>query len=323
MTKKINLFIEYLLFTLLIALSLLITLSSQYANATIDGIKLWFACVLPSLFPYLFITTILSSLSVTQKATKLLSPLTRAVYKVNGGVGYAFFISLLSGYPVGAKAVADLKEQGVITDTEAVRASILCSNSSPAFLVGSIGCFTFNNRAFGITLFCLHLFSVLINGFIFSFYKRKEKPSQLALKTQTETGGNLLYDGAYSSVISVLVVGGLITVFYILTEILKGTGILTPLVSLLSTFIDEQTAKAVVFGVVECTRGLKQLSLGTTSNLQLPIALFLCGFGGVSVIAQSLAFLKKAKIKTAPFLLSKVTSAVIGFFIGVLFNIIF
>ncbi len=322
MTKKINLFVEHVLFILLLALALLITLSSRYANATLDGIKLWFACVLPSLFPYLFITTILSSLSVTQKATNLLSPITRTVFKVNGGVGYAFFISLLSGYPVGAKAVADLKEQGVISNTEAVRASILCSNSSPAFLIGSIGSFTFNDRAFGITLFCLHLLSVLINGFLFSFYKRKEKPTNLTFKCTAENGGNLLYDGAYSSVISVLVVGGLITVFYILTEILEGTGIFSPLVSLLSTVTDEQTAKSVVFGCFECTRGLKQLSLGSTPGLALPIALGLCGFGGVSVIAQSLAFLRRAKIKTAPFLLSKVTSAVIGFILGIIFSLL-
>ncbi len=323
MTKKINLLFEYLLFILIFALALVLTLSDNYQSTTLDGVKLWLACVFPSLFPYLFITAIISSLSVSKRLASLLSPVSRKIFRVNGTLSYALFLSLISGYPIGAKMVSDLKEQGLISQAESVRASILCSNSSPAFLIGSIGSITFNDRSFGITLFCLHILSTLINGFIFSFYKHKDKPTNPSNAYPKPKADNLLYDGVYSSVISVLVVGGLITVFYILTEILEKTGVLSPIIYLLSTVTDEQTAKAVVFGCFECTRGLKQLSLGLNSNLTLPIALATCGFGGLSVIMQSLAFLKKAKIKTAPFLLSKVTSAVIGFILGILFNLVF
>ena len=97
------------------------------------------------------------------------------VFNINGAVGYALFISLISGYPIGAKTVADLKNSNALNDTEAVRASAVCSTSSPMFLIGSVGSIMFNDKRFGLSLFLCHVFSVLINGFFFSFYKRKEK----------------------------------------------------------------------------------------------------------------------------------------------------
>ena len=65
MTKKLNLVYEYLLFTVLILFATYISICGNFSYATLEGIKLWVACVLPALFPYLFITAILSSLSVT------------------------------------------------------------------------------------------------------------------------------------------------------------------------------------------------------------------------------------------------------------------
>ena len=81
-------------------------------------------------------------------------------------------------------------------------------------------------------------------------------------------------------------------------------------------------AKAIASGLIECTGGLKLLAEGNYA-LSFPIACFICGFGGLSVICQSLAFLKKAKIKTAPFLFAKVLCAVINFCLGFIFSLIF
>ena len=265
---------------------------------------------MPSLFPYFFITAILSSMSITSKITKLFSPLTKKVFNVNGAVGYAFFMSLLSGYPVGAKIVCDLKENGVIGESESVRASALCSTSSPMFLIGSVGGFMFNNYRLGLILFISHLLSAILIGIIFSFYKRKDTPKETAI-LKSQKFDNFLYESAYSSVISLLVVGAIITIFYILSNLLFSLNILNPIIYLLSFVVgDVNLSKGLIFGLFECTQGLKILSSATA--LKLPLCAFVCGFSGVSIIMQSLAYLKKAKIKTAPFLLSKLLSAVLN-----------
>ena len=319
MIKSSSAFFESLIFFLLLALSLYLSISGIYGKTVIEGISLWFSLIVPSLFPYLFITAILSSLSTTQKISNRLSPIFIRTFNVGGGSGYAFLLSVISGYPIGAKSVSDLKIAGVINEDESIRASCLCSTSSPTFLIGSVGAITFNDRTFGILLFLAHIISAILNGILFSFYKRKSKPNVKSHSFSTRAT-NVLYDSAYSAVISLLVVGSLITIFYLLTEVLFNLKIISPIVDLLTVLLNsESLAKGITFGFFECTRGIKELS-SLPQKVALPFCAFISGFGGISVIAQSLAFLKRAKIKTAPFLFSKVTAAVISLMLGFIFS---
>lgn len=308
---------------LLIAAAFAIALSNSSQSAVKDGIMLWAAVVLPALFPYLVITRVASSLKITGKISGAISPFTEKIFNVNGNCGYALFLSLTSGYPVGAKCVSDLKTNGLIGDAESVRAAALCSSSSPVFIIGSVGNLTFNSPLFGLLLFITHVLSVLTVGFVFSFYKRKERPEKTK-KTALGGSDNILYQSVYSAVISVLVVGGIITVFYLLTEMLTGFGAMKLLSGFFGLFTENEYVKnGLANGLFECTKGLKILAGGGVSLYTLPVAAAICGFGGLSVIMQSVAYLKKAKIKAAPFLLSKALAAVINFFLGLILSALF
>ena len=322
MHKILNSLFQYSLFFLLIAVCVLIAVSGNYSSAVSNGINLWAACVLPSLFPYFFITSILSGLKVTGKISYKLSPFTRAFFNTGGATGYAFMTSLISGYPIGAKVVADLKNADLITPTESVRAAAFCSTSSPMFILSSVGSIMFNSPAFGLSLFLTHVISAILIGVIFSFYKRKDKPKNSNAFINFSRADNVLYESAYSAVISVLVVGGLITIFYLLTEMLLSLNLLSPIIDTVTLITgDKNLSSSIVLGAFECTRGLKTLSANGINFFTLPVAAAICGFGGLSVIAQSLAYLKKAKIKTAPFVLAKLLSAVLGFCIGLIFSL--
>ena len=169
MTKLLNSFLEPLIFILLVAISIFLALSSTISSAVLSGINLWFACVLPSLFPFFIVTACFSYLKITGRLCSKLTPLTSRLFNVNGLVGYAFFMSIISGYPMGAKVVSDLKNTNALSNSESVRAVALCSTSSPMFLISSVGTFMFNSTPFGTCLFISHLLSALCVGFIFSF----------------------------------------------------------------------------------------------------------------------------------------------------------
>ena len=323
MVKYLNSFLSFALFLLLIAFSLILAFGKGYSSLVLDGLSLYLACVVPSLLPYFFITAILSSMQVTSKISNKLSFLTRRVFNVGGAVGYAFFMSLISGYPVGAKIVSDLKEKGLISKAESVRASALCSTSSPMFLINSVGVIMFNSVKFGLTLFLCHFLSSVLVGIIFSFYHKNEKPLFLPFINSKKVD-NVLYESAYSSVISILVVGAIITIFYLITSVLFSLKILSPIVNLFSLiFGNEILGKGLTFGLFECTQGLKILSTLKSSFLALPLCSFICGFGGISIIMQSIAYLKKAKIKTAPFIFAKIICAVINFILSTIICLVF
>ena len=322
--KKPKAITEIAVFSALLLLAIMLSTNKKYQTAVLDGIMLWAAAVLPALFPYLVITSIVSSLKITATISNALSPLTTKLFNVNGNVGYALFLSIMCGYPVGAKCVSELKTRKLIGDSESVRASALCSSSSPVFLMCSVGNLTFGNPLFGLLLFVTHFLSALTVGFIFSFYHRYEPPKKTTDFSNANKSENVLYDSVYSAVISVLVVGGIITLFYLLTEMLSDIGALKILSELFYLFTKNKCVSVgISSGIFECTKGIKILASCGISLFTLPITAAICGFGGISVIMQSVAYLKKAKIKTATFIFSKTLAAIINFILGLILSAIF
>ena len=289
-----------------------------------DGVNLYLACVFPALLPCVFFTTILGAFNGTSKIGKVCSPLTSKLFKINGISAYIYLISIISGYPIGAKLTSDFKNSNLLSETEAQRCSALCSTSSPTFTVACVGNLMFRNFRFGLFLFACHLISSLIVGLIFSFYKKDQPASALDKPFTTLPSDNLIYETAVSTATSVLVVGILISIFFVFTEFLSLCGFLNPIIDLFSLiFGDINVSKGFVFSIFECTKGLKIIAQSSISFFTLPLCAFICGFGGISVIVQSLAYLKKAKIKTAPFVLAKLICAVVNFIIGILLSFLY
>ena len=102
----------------------LVSFSNSNFVAARTGLKLWANNVVPSLLPFLIATNLLSHTNIinflSQKSNKFMRPL----FNVPGDAVYAFIFGLISGYPVGAKIVADLRNNDVCTKDEAER--MLC-----------------------------------------------------------------------------------------------------------------------------------------------------------------------------------------------------
>lgn len=159
---------------LLFLLCLLFTAPARYAEACIQGMALWAKAVLPALFPFLILTGLLTKLGAAQKLADRLSPLTEKI-GLPGSAAYCLLVSLLSGYPVGSRTVADLYKGGAITREQAKRMSVLCSTSGPMFLVGSVGGAMFGSAAAGAVLLAVHLLAVIGVYLALYFANRRKK----------------------------------------------------------------------------------------------------------------------------------------------------
>ncbi len=352
--ERITALKDGLLFLTFISAAVLLAASGKGAEFALQGIKLWAAVVLPSLFPYFFISAMLTRLKITERLALKLSPVYRKVFKVSGIVSYAFFLSVISGYPVGAKIVSDLRKNELLDEDEGVRAAALCSTSSPSFLIAAVGSAAFGSARLGVALTACHIVSAICTGVIFSFYKNKKSRGSSAAAS-SDSGGkntekegfngqnsgenaggagkipggaggtdNLLYECTYNSVVSILVVGGLIVLFSVLTSLMGFYGVFKPFVAALTKILGNETlAEGLIYGAFECTGGISRLAAAGVSEGAFVLAAEICGFGGLSVIAQSLAYLSGAKIKAAPFLLSKAAAAALNFLFALIVYRIF
>ena len=314
MKKKLYLkiFISFILFLFLI---ILLLNPKKYIAVTLDGLKLWVAVILPSVFPYAVITTLITSLNSLSLAFNKFTPLSKRLFNTNGVGLYAFTLSVISGYPIGSKTVADLKENGLLSNSEAIRCSCFCSSSSPMFIIGSVGTLMLNDIKAGVIIFISHFIATVLNGLIFRFYKGE---NDIKNKLTDKPVDNIIYQSVYSGVISILVVGGIVTLCFLICHILTDFKVLSPLTSLFSLiFKDSWLGEGFIKSLIEVSCGAKIMA-NSNSNLLLPLLSFSISFGGLSVFAQSIALLKTAKIKIAPFVLSKLTQAIFSFIITIL-----
>ncbi len=316
--------LEVAWFLIVLFLCLYFTIKGTFYSSVLGGAEIFVACVFPSMLPYLFITALLSENPFCFRLFSKFSPLSKKLYGTSGAIFLAMFLSFISGYPMGAKVVSDLKDNGIMDEEQAVRGSIVCSSSSPSFLIGSVGAILLKNFKFGVLLFLTHFLSVIINGLIFSFFKKRNRketpntPSNFSLKKQS------FYQISLSSALSVFAVGGIIIIFFLLTEILADLGIISAIAKPLGAVLgSSRLANALILGTIETTCGFSALASLPISLGLFSAGAFLIGFGGISVIIQSCAFLKNAKIKTAPFIFSKISCAILSLVISVPIYLLF
>ena len=331
---------------LLFLLCLLFTAPARYAEACIQGMALWAKAVLPALFPFLILTGLLTKLGAAQKLADRLSPLTEKI-GLPGSAAYCLLVSLLSGYPVGSRTVADLYKGGAITREQAKRMSVLCSTSGPMFLVGSVGGAMFGSAAAGAVLLAAHLLAVIGVYLALYFAKwRKERNAPTAMQadrpptarqsnrpptaptsaagvrlSRPDTDG-ILAASVQSGVLTVLCVGGFIAFFFVLMQALSDLHISVPLERLLSFPLaaagSEGAAAGLTAGLLEATQGCASIA-ASGAPLALPLCAFLVTFGGGSILAQQLAFLTGAGVKAGPFIGIKILQGIAAFLLCLAF----
>jgi len=307
-----------LIISLLIILIFLVVNPEQNIDAFFMGTRVWATAVLPALFPFFFFTKFLSELNFPETIGKYLSPLTKKLYRTSGISGYIFVMSILSGYPVGAKLTSDIYEMKIINKSEAFRITSYTSTSGPLFIIGTVGIGLFGNKIIGIIILVSHILGAMINGLIYRNLGKKEetKPISSYEISKIFSNKNILEDCMFNSIKSILIIGGYVAIFFVLINILnyyKAFSPFTYILSILFPNINLGVSGAFINGIIEVTRGCLDLSLATTNfKILTIISTFLISFGGFSVHFQAYTFLKKIGISFKLYLLEKLSHAVIS-----------
>jgi len=270
--------------------------AKRYSKIAFDGVKLWALSVLPPLFPFFFLSSLITGTGLTEKLANVFSPFTKFFYKTGGLSAYPRVMSLISGYPVGVRVISDLKLSGAITSEQASDYAVVSSTSGPNFIIGCVG---LSFGGYGLTLFAVHVFSSFLTGVAFRFFVKSKSENKVKVSPKTNLS---LGDSVYSAVVSVLTLGGFVTIFYVFSNILADLKVLYPLVKILTPVFGSDKADGLLTGIIECTFGCKKLAESGVDALSLSLASLVISFGGLSVWAQSKAYLSRAGASFLKFL---------------------
>ena len=293
--KKITSAAAFLLLVLFAAVFL--SSPARFGQSVLNGLMLWLTAIVPTALPLLVVLSLMVRSPAFLSLTRRLSPFAEKLFRIPGAGAGAMLLSLLSGYPAGARTVAELASEGRIQKGDVFYTACLASTSGPAFCLGAAAAM-FSSPAAGMVLFGSHLLAVWSAGFLLPRLTRhKANPAPPPLPKAREPFSALLI----SAVQAVLSVGALIALFFCLKEMLFS--ILPPL---------SGYGEGVLSGLLEVTAGVSALA-----NLKTPLSLALAAaevsFGGLCVNAQQLSFLAGTGVKMLPFLLVKCAHGLLAF----------
>ena len=117
----------------------LIIFPRESVAAARDGLNLWLNNVLPAVLPFTIGANLLIALGAAGFFGAFLEPLMRRVFGLPGAGAFALVIGIVSGYPIGAKVVCDMRLRGEISRDEAQRLISFVNNSGPLFVLGARG----------------------------------------------------------------------------------------------------------------------------------------------------------------------------------------
>lgn len=104
-----------------------------------NGLALCAGVVIPSLFPFMVLSGLIALSGAGGWLSRLIWPVTRHLLRLPPQAGSAWVMSLLGGYPVGARTLAAMVQAGQLDRQSAQRMLPFCVNAGPAFLVTAVG----------------------------------------------------------------------------------------------------------------------------------------------------------------------------------------
>ena len=164
--------------------------SALYAKSVTNGIKLFFVSVLPGLLPFMFLCKIITNLNF-EKLSKIANKPMQKLFGIGGDCFYAFFMSLVSGYPIGSKITADLFMQGKISQKDSFLCAVLSSTSGLIFIIGSVGTGMLNSPKLGIIIYVSNVLSAVVSAILINlFAKIKQRNANKKLTKQANLQNN-------------------------------------------------------------------------------------------------------------------------------------
>ena len=274
-----------------------------------EGLRLCYNVILPSLFPFFILTSLVISLGLAGYLGRLLEPVMRPLFHVGGPCAAALALGFVGGYPVGARAALTLYQEGQCTKTECERLLAFCNNSGPAFILGVVGAGVFADSRVGLLLCLAHAAASLCVGIVFRFYRmgdrsegrRTSSPIAAQRFTSAFTGA---VKGAVTSTLNIC---AFVVCFTVIIRLCFLSGLLPAFAGFLGRLFaplgfSQVWAQRLLTGLLELSSGVAALTGDGSLTGRVSMAAFLLGWAGISVHCQVLSFLGESGLSTRTYI---------------------
>ena len=265
------------------------------SKSVAQGIVLSANVVIPALFPFMICVLILIKNDITtQKHT--VNKLLYWLFGHNFDMFFIFVLSMLGGYPVGAKLINELYKEEKINKKTANILLLYCVNAGPSFVILVVGG-SINSFKIGKLLLISHLFSSLIIAVLSGFVLRKHNCSYTIKKRSNKSFSSVFIESVAQASESVLNVCSFVIVFSVINSYLEYFLYDVPILKYISYFTE-------ITSTVIHEKNIYFIS-------------FILGFSGISIWCQIISLTKNFKLNIPVFLLGRLLHATLSVIITI------
>ena len=289
----------------------LLCYSKAVSAAMTQALALCVQVLLPSLFPFFVLSSMFISTGIIQRLSPRLEKPFQWLFGLPGSFGAALLLGAAGGYPVGAKTIATLYQQGQCSKRDAEKALRFCNNAGPAFLLSAVGASLLQDPHAGLNLYAVHVLSALIIGFIYRKNTDHVKYHCITADHMRNTATISLFLRAVTDAFSsFLNVSAFVLIFSVISTMLQQLPLIDSLHCLTGGGI---LWYGLLAGFLELTSGVACLTQGgLPSSILLPALSFVCGWGGCSVQFQTISLLHDAGLSCRQYLKSKLLQGILA-----------
>ena len=325
MFKKLHILLSFITISVLITV---LIFPQNIISASLKGLLIWYKNVIPSLFIFMIGTTILSLTGFSYYLGKLFKNIMKPIFSVSPQCAFPWITGLIAGCPFGAKVVSDLYKNGEISKRDAQLTLSFINTNGPIFIIGTVASSMLNYTQAGYFLIFILFISSITTSFIFRFIHIKNNSycPEKVFNTKNASIGVILKSAICSSSETIIMIGGFIVLFSVLTETFEIWGIIDLLYKPISYFTDisYEYIYGIFSGILEVTYGCEKISLWNCSLFIKMICIgLIIGFGGISINLQTLSVFSDTDLSPLLYILSRLINSLFTVLYTILFYGIF
>lgn len=297
MKSKLLLFPFTFFFVIITGLLLLFPKESLAYAAT--GLNLWFHNMIPTLLPFMIITSLMIKLNLSENFAKAFAPIMKPLFHTSHSGTYCIFVGFLCGFPMGAKVIAEQIKYGNMTAKEGQYLLSFCNNIGPIYYISFVLPFL------GIRPSFHYLFGMyglpLLYGFVLRRIKYRNYDWNTTPKTKSENLRLIdvltyIDESIDSGIENITRLGGYMIFFNVLNLIPQKL-----------LWLHTQ-ATLYIAPLLEITSGIYNLSASNKMYI-----LCILPFGGLSCIAQTYTLIKNTGLSLIDYIIHKLILMVLTF----------
>ena len=277
-----------------------------------QGINFCLEMLIPSLFIFMFLAAFIVNSGASKKFQKIFSPITKFLFYLPGCTAPVILLSLVGGYPVGAKGAKTLFLKKEINLEQLNRLMCFAVNAGPAFIINIVGGILTKNYLFGQILFLVQIVLTFLIALICGLISRIKKAE---FYEQNPTNGNQNICLSDSMILScsetsktMVNMCSLVILFCIFIEIIQNLDVYSLLINkLILININPTITESVITSTLEITSGCYKAA---NLNAPLTVIAFAAGYGGICAHLQIKYILKDTNFNYLKF-------CIIRFFNGI------